>query len=256
MRQGEKRHLETNENILNSCGEVVHGVAWHVVWNGLEPDEDGKEETLPIRRKDDALDAQEFGHGSERLQVLCHAHPEHGKSIQTYCDADVVDEALPEVAGGEVDVALFVYACCFHDDASQCEQGLHPCILENTALHSKEGVGVGYVKLGQNEAHGPGMSYRSSTGHEDDEGALAADEVDQELQEGVDGEGLVDVAERVNPGCCLDRHQTAPRGGGVYGDPMGSISRGCRTWRACVHEKNAHDISLQQRLSVVFPELE
>jgi hypothetical protein len=29
-----------------------------------------------------------------------------------------------------------------------------------------------------------------SAGHEDDEGALAADEVDQQLQEGVDGEGL------------------------------------------------------------------
>lgn len=100
------------------------------------------------------------------------------------------------------------------------------------------------------------MRDRGSTGHEDDEGALAANKVDQELQEGVDGEGLVDVAERVNPGSRLDRHQTAPRGGGVYGDPLGTISGGCRRRRACVHEKNAHDISLQQRLSVVFPALE
>jgi hypothetical protein len=28
-------------------------------------------------------------------------------------------------------------------------------------------------------------------GHEDDEGAFAADEVDEQLQEGVDGEGLM-----------------------------------------------------------------
>lgn len=63
------------------------------------------------------------------------------------------------------------------------------------------------------------MSYGGSAGHEDDECALTANEVDQELQEGVDGEGLVDIAEGVDPGRCLDRHQTAPRGGGVYRDP-------------------------------------
>jgi hypothetical protein len=34
------------------------------------------------------------------------------------------------------------------------------------------------------------MGNGCSTGHEDNEGSLASDEVDQQLQEGVDGEGL------------------------------------------------------------------
>lgn len=53
---------------------------------------------------------------------------------------------------------------------------------------------VGDVYLVEHQIQRPQMGDWGSTGHEDDEGALAADEVDQELQEGVDGEGLVDIS--------------------------------------------------------------
>jgi hypothetical protein len=65
-----------------------------------------------------------------------------------------------------------------------------------------------------------------STGHEDDEGAFAADEVDEQLQEGVDGEGLggqwcqytqeqhlsylIHVPQRLYVGGCCERDQTCP----------------------------------------------
>lgn len=35
------------------------------------------------------------------------------------------------------------------------------------------------------------MGYRTSTVHHDDQGSLAADEIDEELEEGVDGECLI-----------------------------------------------------------------
>lgn len=226
MGDGEDGHLETDQGVLNGGGKIVDAVARHVIWDCAEPDEDREKEALPVGSKDDALDAQEFGHGAEWLQVVCHADPEHGQGVQTYGDADVVDDALPEVARANADVAFFVDARGLHDDASQCEQRLDPSVLKDAALHGEEGMRVGDVELGQHQAHGPRVGDGCSACHEDDEGALAADEVDEQLQEGVDGEGLVDVTERVDPGGSLDRHQTAPGGGGVDGHPEREVSRG------------------------------
>lgn len=113
-------------------------------------------------------------------------------------------------------------------------------------------MGIGDVELGEDETHGPGVRDGCSACHEDDEGALAANEVDQELQEGVDGEGLVDVAEGIDPGGGLDRHQTAPGGSGVDGHPGRLVREGSRVEGRGVHEEDAHDISLEQRLAVVL----
>lgn len=46
------------------------------------------------------------------------------------------------------------------------------------------------VDLLQDQVQWPGVRNGRSAGHEDDEGSFAADEVDQQLQEGVNGEGL------------------------------------------------------------------
>jgi hypothetical protein len=62
--------------------------------------------------------------------------------------------------------------------------------LQDTAFDSEEGIWIGYVDLGANEIERPWVGYRCATGHEDDEGAFAADEVDKQLEEGVDCEGL------------------------------------------------------------------
>lgn len=113
-------------------------------------------------------------------------------------------------------------------------------------------MGIGDVELGEDETHGPGVRDGCSACHEDDEGALAANKVDQELEEGVDGEGLVDVAEGIDPGGGLDRHQTAPGGSGVDGHPGQLACEGSSGARYNVHEEDAHDISLEQRLAVVL----
>ena len=115
-------------------------------------------------------------------------------------------------------------------------------------------MGIGDVELGEDETHGPWVRDGCSACHEDDEGALTANEVDQELQEGVDGEGLVDVAEGIDPGGGLNRHETAPRGSGVDGHPGPLVGDGSGSsgGRHNIHEENAHDISLEQRLAVVL----
>lgn len=54
--------------------------------------------------------------------------------------------------------------------------------------------------------------------HHDDEAALAAEEVDEELKEGVEGEGFVDVAEGVDPEGYAQRGEGDPGGDAEDGD--------------------------------------
>ena len=72
--------------------------------------------------------------------------------------------------------------------------------------------------------------------HHDDEAALAAEEVDEELEEGVEGEGLVDVAEGLDPE------------GGAQGDQRGPA--GCAE-DGHQHE-DADDVALEEGFAVVF----
>jgi hypothetical protein len=51
-------------------------------------------------------------------------------------------------------------------------------------------VWIRYVDLIEHEVQWPRVGNGRSTGHENYEGSLAADEIDQKLQEGVDCEGL------------------------------------------------------------------
>lgn len=64
--------------------------------------------------------------------------------------------------------------------------------------------------------------------HHHNECAFSAEKVDQQLQEGIDREGLIDIAERVEVEGGLERHDARPRSGGVYWD----------------HEQYSNDIAL------------
>ena len=219
-------HLEADKSILYSSGQVIGAVARYVVWNGSQEDKDGKEESLPIRGEDDALDAQELGHGPEGLKIGGHAHPEHGEGVQTDRDADVVDHAAPEVARSPSYVSFLVCTGSLHDDGRHRQKGLDPRVLQDSTFDGEEGVWVGYVDLGADEVERPRVGYGRAAGHEDDEGAFAADEVDKQLEEGVDGEGLshasvivargrdcmylVNVSEGLHVGRCNRRHQAGP----------------------------------------------
>ena len=72
--------------------------------------------------------------------------------------------------------------------------------------------------------------------HHYDEAALAAEEVDEELEEGVDDEGFVDVEEGFYPEGDAERGQAGPAGGGEDGD----------------HHEDADDMALEERFAVVF----
>jgi len=57
-----------------------------------------------------------------------------------------------------------------------------------------------------------------TTVHHDDETALAAEEVDKQLEEGVEGEGFVDVAEGVDPEGYAEGGEGGPGGDAEDGD--------------------------------------
>jgi len=82
--------------------------------------------------------------------------------------------------------------------------------LQNATLDGKEGVRVGDVNLCQAVTERPRMRDWGSTVHHDDERPLAAEEVDQKLEEGIEREGLIHIKERADPEGGLDRDQAGP----------------------------------------------
>lgn len=72
--------------------------------------------------------------------------------------------------------------------------------------------------------------------HEDNETALSAKEANEELEEGVEDEGFVHIAQRVDPEGDAEGGQTGPGGDAEYGHQ---------------HE-NADDMALEERFAVVL----
>ena len=117
-------------------------------------------------------------------------HPEHGKRVETYRHADIIYDTCPEIPRAEPNKALFIRVVCLHYDGGEGQNGLQPSILQDATFDSEKGVGVRDVNLGEEVIHRPGMrDGRTAVGHDND-GPLAAEEVDEELEEGVDGECL------------------------------------------------------------------
>jgi len=54
-------------------------------------------------------------------------------------------------------------------------------------------VGIGDVDFGETVAQWPGMVYWLSAVHHDDQGTFAAKEIDEQLEEGIDGKGLLNL---------------------------------------------------------------
>lgn len=178
-------HLDADQKVLDGGGEVVGGIALHIVGEGAEPDQDGQEEALPVRGEEDELDAQKLGHRPERLQVVVRADPEQPERVQADGDADVVDEPAPEITRVEADIPLLVCVGRLHDDCRQGEEGLQPRILQDAALDGEEGVGVGYVDAGKDVVQRPQVMDGFATICHDDEGSFTAEVVDQQLEKRV-----------------------------------------------------------------------
>lgn len=55
-------------------------------------DNDGNADRLPEGEKENSLDTEEFGHWTEGLEIVVDAYPEHGETVKTQANADVVDD--------------------------------------------------------------------------------------------------------------------------------------------------------------------
>lgn len=60
---------------------------------------------------------------------------------------------------------------------------------------------IGDIDAGEDMVHRPEVMYRFAAVGHDNEGSFSAQVVDQQLEECVDGEGLVDVSDWVDKGC-------------------------------------------------------
>ena len=239
MRVSEERHLEADQRVLSSRGQVVGRVTLRrATRNGAEPHEDRKHEALPITGEDDALDAEELGHGAERLQVGAHADPEEGEVVEGPADADVVDQPRPEVARVPGYDALLERPRRLHRNRGDGQPRLDPRVLQNAPLHRQKGMRIADIHLPhpRDLIERPEMVDRRTSMHHDDEAALAAEEVDEELEEGVEDESLVDVAEGADPEGDAQRGEGGEGGGGEDGHQ---------------HE-DADDVALEEGFAVVL----
>ena len=72
--------------------------------------------------------------------------------------------------------------------------------------------------------------------HHDNEATLAAKKVDEQLKEGVDSEGFVDISERIDPKGYAEGGQRCPRRDREYRN----------------HDEYADDMALEKRLAVIL----
>ena len=231
-----QRHLETDDCILNCCSKVVGGVSRYIAGDGTQKLQYREEEALPIGSENDELDTQKLGHGSEGLEVPVHADPEHGQRVQAEGDADVVYYTRPEIARVNIDIAFLVCVGQLENDGSHGKYRLEVSILQNPSFNRHESMGIRYINFVEVETQRPRMSDWRPSVHHDDERPFPTEEVDQELQESVDGEGFVDIAQWVEVEGGLERHHRCPRGGCVDGN----------------HEEDPHDIALKKWLPIVW----
>lgn len=117
-------------------------------------------------------------------------HPEQGKGVETDRDADIIYDTCPEVSRAQPNIALLIRVGCLHYDGGESQNGLQPSILQDTTFDSEEGVGIGDINLLEEVIERPGMGDRRAAMGHDNYGPLAAEEVDEELEEGIDGECL------------------------------------------------------------------
>ena len=210
MRHGENRHLKTDKGVLNGSCKVIGTVAWEIIRNRSQNLEDGQEKALPVGGEDDQLNAKKLWHWPEGFEVLGHTHPKHGERIKAECNAEVVQNTNPEITRGKSYVSFLIGMGTFQDYRGETENRLQIGILEDASLDGEESVWVGDIDLGEARAYWPWVRYRLPTVHHDNQGSLASKEVNQELQEGVNGESFVNISQRIQIEGGIQRHDAGP----------------------------------------------
>ena len=117
-------------------------------------------------------------------------YPEHGKGIKTDRNADIIYDTCPEVSRCQPNIALLIRIGCLHYDGAESQNGLQQSVLQDTTFDSEEGLGIRDVNLWEEMIERPGMGDRRAAMSHDNHSPLAAEEVDEELEEGIDCECL------------------------------------------------------------------
>jgi hypothetical protein len=91
--------------------------------------------------------------------------------------------------------------------------------LQDTTFDSDEGIRIGNVYGREDKVERPNVSdWLSSVCHEY-KGSFAPEEVDQKLDESIDGKSFIDISYGVDKVRGFYRDQTDPRRDGIDGDP-------------------------------------
>lgn len=96
-----------------------------------------------------------------------------------------------------------ISAGCLHGNRGNGKRRLDPRVLEYTSLNGEEGVRVGNVDLGEAVVEWPEVRDGLATVHHDYKRAFAADEVNEELEEGIDCESLRETSQL---GCAVENN--------------------------------------------------
>lgn len=118
------------------------------------------------------------------------AHPEQGKGVETDGDANIIYDTCPEVSRAQPNISLLISVGCLHYDGGESQNGLQPSVLQDTTFDSEECVRVRDVNFREEVVERPSMGDRRAAMGHDNHGPLAAEEVDEELEEGIDCECL------------------------------------------------------------------
>ena len=99
--------------------------------------------------------------------------------------------------------------------AERARMGFSQAYCKIPRFIARNVCGSEYVNSGQDMVHWPEMLDGFPAMHHDDQRALAAHVVYEELEEGVNRKGLVYVSDRVKPCRCGERHHAYPRSDGI-----------------------------------------
>lgn len=245
MQDGEKGHFNAEQHGGYTDFEVggLNSVVW---FDGAGAGEEGNENGLPERKKDDEFDGKDFEEGAMLLDVVAELDVELNEAIHGDGNSDGFNDHEPDMGEGRVEGGKTVPVKGLSDDGDDCTKDSNEAILENGDPDD--------VEPGQATSRGaqPSVLFASGTFLEISHGPdpfLGGDcskvgfllvEVGgnvgaKEGEEGGDGERFVTVADDFKVDTVVVIVEGEEGNGGVDGD----------------HEQNANDVSLFPRFEIM-----
>lgn len=114
-----------------------------------------------------------------------HADPEECQRIETDADAEVVKDACPQITGRRSEISFLISVCRFHDNRCDSENRFQPGILQNASLDGKKCMRIRNIDFRKKGIERPHVRDWWATVSHDNQSSLAAEKVNQQLEEGV-----------------------------------------------------------------------